>query len=279
MSRKWAMDDVMAKVPALPALPQLVKHILDSLADDNIDLDKLGEKIASDPAVAVRLLAAANSGIFGGKRVSSLRQAMMLLGIGRVKQITLATAIVDRYKAPLPFDSAHLWRHSLAVAVCAQEVARHTGVDPEVAYIAGLLHDIGQLLMFATDPYGYSDILHGQASGTKGLRDSEQEILGLDHAQVGGELASRWNLPDDIVEAIARHHSVSADPPNNELADVVHVAEVLAHALDLGRQAHNRVPPLCDFASARLDIDWNQFSRNFPSIEARYDGALLTLGL
>ena len=83
MIRRLGMDDVMAKVPALPALPQIVKHILDSLANENVDLDSLGSVIASDPAVAVRLLAAANTGMFGGHKVSSLRQAMMLLGIGR----------------------------------------------------------------------------------------------------------------------------------------------------------------------------------------------------
>lgn len=276
--RRLVMDDVMAKVPALPALPQIVKHILDSLANENVDLDSLGNVIASDPAVAVRLLAAANSGIFGGHKVSSLRQAMMLLGIGRVKQITLATAIIDRFKAPLPFDVSYLWRHSLAVAVCAQDIARHAGVDPEVAYIAGLLHDIGQLLIFATDPYGYAEIFSLREEGG-GLAALEDEHLGLNHAQVGGELARRWNLPEDISEAISRHHGIDSEPPTSELADVVHVAAALAHALDLDGSTKNIVPPLCDFAAARLGIDWDQFAAHFPLIEARYDGALLTLGL
>lgn len=279
MIRRLSMDDVMAKVPALPALPQIVKHILDSLADDSIDLDSLGETIASDPAVAVRLLAAANSGVFGGHKVSSLRQAMMLLGVGRVKQITLATAIVDRYRAPLPFDISYLWRHSLAVAVCAQDVARFAGVDPEIAYISGLLHDIGQLLIFAADPYGYAEILTRRGRDDQALDHLERTHLGIDHAQVGGELARRWNLPADIVEAISRHHAINSDPPNSELADVVHVATALAHGLDVDGSKTNCVPPLCDFATARLGLDWREFSSRFPEIEARYDGALLTLGL
>ena len=278
MIRRLGMDDVMAKVPALPALPQIVKHILDSLANENVDLDSLGSVIASDPAVAVRLLAAANTGMFGGHKVSSLHQAMMLLGIGRVKQITLATAIIDRFKAPLPFDVSYLWRHSLAVAVCAQDIARHADVDPEVAYIAGLLHDIGQLLIFAADPYGYAEIFSLREGGGS-LAALENEHLGLNHADVGGELARRWNLPDDIVEAISRHHTLDADPPASELADVVHVAAALAHALDLDGSTNNIVPPLSDFSAARLGIDWDQFASHFPLIEARYDGALLTLGL
>jgi putative nucleotidyltransferase with HDIG domain len=279
MIARLSMDDVMAKVPALPALPQLVRHILDSLANERVDLDSLGNTIASDPAIAVRLLAAANSGIFGGQKVSSLRQAMMLLGIGRVKQITLATAIIDRYRAPMPFDVTYLWRHSVAVAICAQDIARHVGIDAEVAYIAGLLHDIGQLLLFAADPVGYGEVLTQRATLDQPLADIEDRLIGLNHAQVGGELARRWNLPADIVEAIARHHHVGDDSPANALADVVHVATVLSHALDLGNYQNNAVPPVSALAVARLGIEWADYADHFPLIEARYDGALLTLGL
>ncbi len=276
---KLTIDDVMAKVPALPALPQIVKRILDSLSDESVNLDSLGDTITSDPAIAVRLLAAANSGIFGGHHVSSLRQAMMLLGVGRVKQITVATAIIDRYKTPLPFDAMRLWRHSLGVAICAQDIARFAGVNPESAYIAGLLHDIGQLLLFATDAHSYADVMQEAAKGERELVTIERDLIGLDHATVGSELARRWNLPHDIVEAIARHHLIDVNPPNSELADVVHVASALAYALDMGTGQNNRVPPLCDFASARMGIDWQEFATHFHGIEARYDGALLTLGL
>jgi putative nucleotidyltransferase with HDIG domain len=279
MSRHLTMDDVMAKVPALPALPQIVRHILESLANESVDLDSLGNTIASDPAVAVRLLAAANSGIFGGQKVASLRQAMMLLGIGRVKQITLATAIIDRYRAPMPFDVTYLWRHSLAVAICAQDLARHAGIDPEVAYIAGLLHDIGQLLLFAADPVGYADVLNQRVKLDQPLSTIERSHLGLDHAHVGSELARRWNLPADIVEAIGRHHYTGDELPEHALADVVHVATVLSHALDLGNYQSNAVPPVSTLAIARLGIDWADYASHFPVIAARYDGALLTLGL
>ncbi len=273
------IDDVMAKVPSLPALPQIVSRILESLNDESINLDSLGDTITSDPAVAVRLLAAANSGIFGGQHVSSLRQAMMLLGVGRVKQVIVATAIIDRYKTPLPFDAVRMWRHSLGVAICAQDIARHAGVNPEAAYIAGLLHDIGQLLLFAVDSHRYAEVMHKYGEGERDLVTLEIEMLGLDHAQVGGELAKRWNLPKDIVEAIARHHLVDVNPPNSELADVVHVASGLTYALDLASGPNNRVPPLCDYASARMGLDWDQFATHFAGIEARFDGALLTLGL
>jgi putative nucleotidyltransferase with HDIG domain len=276
---KLSIDDVMAKVTALPALPQIVNRILESLNDENANIDSLSDIVAGDPAVSVRLLAAANSGIFGGHKVASLRQAMMLLGIGRVRQITVATAIIDRYSAPPPFDSRRMWRHSLAVAICAQDLARFAGADPETAYMAGLLHDIGQLLLFVTDSVGYVEVLRATASGERDIVSCERELFGIDHAVVGRELARRWNLPETIATAIGGHHEIGADSPETELADVVHVAEGLSHALDLGAVEENRVPAVCDLACARLGVDWGEFADHFPAIEARFDGALLTLGL
>lgn len=273
------INDVMARVTALPALPQIVNRILESLNDERANIESLSEIVAGDPAVSVRLLAAANSGVFGGHKIASLRQAMMLLGIGRVRQITVATAIIERFHTPLPFDSRRLWRHSVAVALCAQEIAINAGLDAETAYMAGLLHDIGQLLLFVTDPYGYADVLRELGSGDEAIVSCEREHFGLDHAEVGRELAARWNLPSAIALAIGGHHDLGNECPPTALVDVVHVAEALAHALDLGRVENNRVPELCDLACARMGIEWRDFLPRFAVLEARYEGALLTLGL
>lgn len=273
------MDDIMAKVSRLPAMPQIVTRILETLNDENANIESLTDMVASDPAVAVRLLAASNSGLFGGHRVSSLRQAMILLGVGRVRQITVATAVIDRFRVSLPFDSRRLWRHSIAVGICAQDIARFADIDPEVAYMAGLLHDIGQLLMFVCDPLAYAEVMRESATGDRSIVDYERARFGMDHAKVGGELAKRWNLPYEIIDAISSHHDICADRSEAELSDVVSVAEALAHALDLGETGTNRVPTLCELASARLGIDWREFADHFPAIEARFDGAVMTLGL
>lgn len=273
------MDDIMAKVSLLPAMPQIVTRILNTLNDENANIESLTETVASDPAVAVRLLAASNSGLFGGHRISSLRQAMILLGVGRVRQITVATAVIDRFRVSLPFDSRRLWRHSIAVGICAQDIARFADINPETAYMAGLLHDIGQLLMFVTDPIVYAEVMHECISGERSMVEYERARFGVDHAKVGGELARRWNLPFEIIDAISSHHDICADRSEAELSDVVSVSEALAHALDLGETNGNRVPSLCELSCARLGIDWREFADHFPAIEARFDGAVMTLGL
>lgn len=273
------LDDVMTRVPQLPALPKIVARIVASLEDDSLNTDTLAELVEADPAISMRLLAAASSAAFGAHGTTSVRQALMRLGIARVRQIVVATALFDRYKLPLPFDCLRLWRHSLAVALCAEDIARYAGLHAETAYMAGLLHDVGQLLMFVADPVDYSEILRQQIADDRPLVEIERSRWGVDHAQVGRELARRWNLPGDIAESIGAHHARDARAPVSEFADVVHAATVLAHALDLGSLPNNAVPPVCDLCCARLGIDWRAFAPHFAGIEARYEGALLMLGI
>lgn len=280
MRSLFTLDQVLERADALPALPQIVTRILNMLGDDAANIEALSTHIVSDPAVVARILAAANAGAQSASgRVSSMRQAIILLGVGRVRDITLATAIIERFRAAPPFDAQQLWLHSVGVAVCAQEVARNAELDVDAAYTAGLLHDVGQLLLFAVDPQAYAGVLRMRTERDIDIVDAEREYLGVDHAQVGGALARLWKLPDAVADAIAAHHASDEIEPENELADAVHVAEVLSHALDLGGGGETRVPHLSDLPCARMGIDWQQFVDQFPRIEARFVSARITLGL
>lgn len=280
MSDRYTLEQVLARADALPALPQIVARILDLLGDEDANVETLSTHIVSDPAVVARILAAANAGALGvSGRVESVRQAIILLGVGRVREITLATAIIDRFSASPPFDAQRLWLHSLGVAVCAREIARGAELDLDVAYTAGLLHDIGQLLLFAVDPAAYSEVLRMKIERDLDIVDAERQYMGVDHAHVGGELARLWKLPEAVADAIASHHASEGNEPENEMADAIHVAEVLGHALDLGGSTTGRVPDLSDLSCARMGIEWPLFAEHFPMIEARFTSARITLGL
>ncbi len=277
------MTQVMAQADRLPAMPQIVLRILDDLADDNANVESLSEHIANDPAVVARLLAAANSAsVSHGKQVTSVRQAMLMLGVKRVRNIVTSTAVIDRYAKAPGFDSQRLWRHSVGVAICAQHIAEQGGLNPDIAYIAGLLHDIGQLLLIAVDPGAYGEVIRLRAERDMEIFEAEREVLGLEHAAVGGELARIWQLPADVADAIADHQANDDCPPATEMGDAVHIAEVLSHALELGIEPGLndviRVPALSELACARMGIDWDEFAEHFPQIEARFDCARLTLG-
>lgn len=273
------LEELVDHAAAIPSLPEIVRHLIHSLDDELADVDTLVHDINADPAIVGRLLAAANSAAFGlSARIDSARQAFLVLGINRVSAIILGAALLDRYHAGSPdFDARLLWRHTFGVAVCARVIAENCGREPETAFTAGLLHDIGQLLMVGVAPAAYARVMTLQREDDMPVLAAEHEVFGYNHAQAGGRLADYWRLPRDIAEAIAAHHE--PDRFDSTLGEIVHLAEALAHGLDLGGSASSRVPAVSDRACARLGIRWRDLAPHFGEIEARYDGLRIALAL
>lgn len=274
------LEKLLEGANALPTLPQVVTHILKTLNDDNADADSLVQHLNTDPVIIARLLAAANSSAFGlSSQVSTTRQAILVLGLETVRTITLATALIEHFgRFTSAFDSRLLWRHSLGVATCARTLAERIGYNPESAFSAGLLHDIGQLLMVAVAPDACAEVRIRMRQFDEPVIDAEQAIFGYDHAAAGSALARLWKLPNDIIAGINAHHTPDSGD-DGEIGDLIHIAEVLSHALDLGEAEQNRVPHVAEIAQLRLGIDWTSLSARFPEIEARYEGVRIALGL
>jgi len=274
-----SLAELSSHAEALPSLPEVVNHLMRSLGDERADVDTLAQHINSDPAIVARLLAAANSAASGlSTRIYSAKQAFLVLGADRVTSIVLASALSYRYDTRSSgFDTRLLWRHSLGVASCAQVLAEAIGIDPDLAFTGGLLHDIGQLLMFIASPLNYVQALELHHQSELSLIAAERSLFGYDHAAAGGELAQWWKLPSEIVDAIAAHHE--PDELGSEIGNLIHVSEVLSHALDLGEQPNNQVPELSELACANLGLSWPKLAPHFAEIEARYDGLRIALGL
>lgn len=273
------LDRLPEHAEALPSLPEVVNYLIRALNDDNANLETLAHHINSDPAIVARLLAAANSVASGlSKRVHSAGQAFLLLGADRIANIILASALIYRYDAHSSGFSAHLlWQHSLGVATCARVLAEQTGIDPELAFTSGLLHDIGQLLMYTASPTHFLQALDRHQHEDIPLFAAERTVFGYDHCDAGCVLATTWRLPTDIVDAIAAHHE--PDGFGSEIGNLIHVSECLSHALDLGELPNNRVPDLSELACANLGLSWPKIASRFPEIEARFDDFRVTLGV
>ena len=274
-----SLQELPAHALKLPSLPEVVNYLTRSLSDEKADADTISHHINSDPAIVARLLAAANSAASGlTTRILSTRQAFLVLGVDRIVNIILASALAYRYDIRHSgFDARLLWRHSLGVATCARVIAEQTGSDPDLAFTSGLLHDIGQLLMYITNPACYLQIIERRLREDVSLPEAERVIYGYDHTDAGKTLASAWNLPAEIVDAISAHHD--PDEIGSEIGNLIHVSEVLSHALDLGEQPNNRVPDLSELACAQLGLSWQTLTKHFAEIEARYDGIRIALGI
>lgn len=263
---------VLQSLPKLPAFPQIVAQVLAALDDEGSSLDTLVNHLQHDPVIAGRILAVANSSSQHGHRaLGGIAAAVSFVGMRRIREIVLTTSLLDLSRQT---RSTQLFReHCLAVGLCAQILAHQFSIDPDRALVAGLLHDIGKLWMSYLHHEQHQQVvalLHEKANT---LCDVERSIFGMDHATIGGIIARHWQLPEDIIEAIAVHHQPD-HPELGKLAAIIHVAESICNGLDLPHREDNQVVDISANALNILGMDWNDdMSDLLGRIDARFQHA------
>ncbi len=216
----------------LVALPEIFIKLNEMVEDPTASASDVGRLISQDPALTARLLRIANSPLYGfPSRIDSISRAITIIGLRGIRDLVLATTTVDMFSR-LRFDFLDLrsfWAHSLYCAVGARLLAaRCNALHLEPFFIGGLLHDIGQLIMLHKLPEMSREAHLRARDGGLPLAQMEREVIGFDHAQVGGELLRFWRLPQNIVSAVAFHHDPAAADSAPLSAAVVHIANHLA---------------------------------------------------
>jgi putative nucleotidyltransferase with HDIG domain len=242
------IDLVVKRVRDLPSLPSILVDLIGSFERDDLDAATLAEKMSRDQALAAKTLRLANSSFYGlpGK-VRTVRQAVVVLGFDSARALAVASSVIATFgdSGFRRIDVAGFWRHSIAAALCARSLARHANVDQDYAFIAGLLHDIGRLVLASSFPDDYAQAVAYCERMDTTMSEAELHVLGVDHQRIGQMLAEAWKFPPAIQRAIGEHHAPAVD----ELCDVpgvVHAANAMVQALDLGGGEHVAVPRLLD---------------------------------
>ncbi|SFU80468.1 HDOD domain-containing protein [Pseudoduganella namucuonensis] len=253
------IDEVIVRVQNLPSLPAVVSELMSAMDQDDVDLNALAGKIALDQALAAKVLRLANSSFYGmPAKVTTIQQAVAVLGLHSTRTLVTACAITGGF-APDPaakLDLAAFWRHSVATAACARALARHLDQQPDTAFTAGLLHDLGTLVLATGYPDVYREAVRHRRARDCQVAEAEAAVFGFDHAAVGSALAARWKFPPQIQEAVAAHHAwPGAAPPARTLALAIHLANAFAHALDLGGEDDELAPPLSPAAWRAAGLD------------------------
>ncbi len=232
------LDDLVRQVRGLPALPDAVTRVIHLTDDPRAGLSDVARALASDQGLAARVLKLANSAFYGSsRRIGTVSEAVVILGMRTTRNLTMATScqeMLEREVQGYFLPRGALWRHSLACAAAAQHLARRAhfrGV--EEAFVAGLLHDIGKVIMSAYLKAEFAQVLTRVARGEMTFSDAEREVLGFDHAEAGARLLERWNLPDSLVTAVRCHHAPSTSA-NSPLAALVHIADTICLTLGIG---------------------------------------------
>lgn len=245
-----AVKTLVSRIDKLPTLPATYQRLVECLKRPDSSMDDVAKIIAMDPSMSARLLKVVNSAYFGlAKPVAEVARAGTLLGLDRLMALVLGQGLFSGAEAPrVPgFSLEALWSHSIATATAAHRIAQEEKLDKETvaaAFLAGMLHDIGKLVLAMGMPNEYARVLEL----SRGRPGSEPELEALElkatHPDVGAYLVGLWGLPNSIAEAIAYHEDPSQALGSFGLPGIVHVADRIANH-----------PEITDPASADLYLN------------------------
>ena len=266
------IEQVISAVRQIPSLSVLVMEILASFDKKDVNFIDLVRKIGRDQGLTARVLQVANSPFYGNSgKIGSIKGAVVVLGFHNVRSLVAAAGLINQFPIsgiPSSFDRLSFWHHNIGVAVCAHHLAKTSGRDEDLAFTAGLLHDVGKLVLDAYFNKNFAAVLARCAADDVTMVMAERAELGLDHAQIGYELTRRWRFPVPIQKAIRDHHNPEYEP--NSLTDLVHVANVLSHMLDFDDRNSDLMPSLSVAAWTRLDMDHDILPMQMAEIERQY---------
>lgn len=251
---------VAAEVGGLVSLPEVATRILQVADDPASTAEDVGRVILQDAALVARLLRAANSPALGMRgQVDTVSRAVVVLGVRQVRDLALGLCATRSF-AGIPtalMDVDAFWHHSLLAALCARQLAQRVPrLRAESVFVAGLLHDVGQLLLCRARPQQEQAalLMTVDAPGEPDLHACEREVLGYDHADVGAALAQLWGLPVHLVECIGFHHRPQDAVAAPLEVSVVHVANSLAVLAEVGSSDWLDAPPVHSLAWQRTGL-------------------------
>jgi HD-like signal output (HDOD) protein len=242
------------KMGELPTLPHVVQKIVLMSNRADTSAEDLGKIIEKDQVLAAKVLKLANSPFYGfPSRIASVSHAVVVLGLNVVKGLTLGATAFDMMKAA---GMEQLWRHSLGVAMMAHILAARIGIkSPEEIFAAGLLHDLGKVVLQAKLPDLGAQVERALKLGDGSRTQAEQEVLGLTHADMAGWLGDLWHLPATLKDPMMfHHHPILARDAETQTA-IVHVADVLVKGMGCGDSGDDLVPPLNQKAWKLMNLD------------------------
>ncbi len=274
---------MVAQLHILPTLPVVRDRLRRTMENPQSSIKDVGAIVGADPVLTARLLQAVDwrRTIFANK-VPGVGKAISVLGFEALRQLVQTQEILDVPQTDAlkggTFPIKNLWLHSVATAIAAQTIATHSSYpDPDECFIAGLLHDIGKLVLQQLFPDRFYGLIAEAQRAQTTLYQCEVESRRASHAVLGRLLAEAWGLPPKIVEAIGWHHTPQLAELHPKIVAVTHMADILARALGWGSGGDPYVPPLKPAALNALNLRTAQVEQVMTAIEAEYPRAAASL--
>ena len=263
------------KVAALPAVALKFSEAIKNPLTSNNDLEKI---VSEDSALAAKVLMISNSALFNfPSKIDTISKAITIIGHKQLSEIILSCSIVAMFKG-IPQDVIDMdmfWKHSIAVATTSRILASYRREQNiEKFFTAGLLHDIGKLIIFVEAPKYATEVITKSANTHELMHKVEKDVLGFDHAKLGAMLLKKWKLPEEIVSTVYYHHMPSISSRDIVGPSIVHIADIITHALQLGSSGEGFVPTLNEKAWKALELDVDILSSVIEQLNVQFAEAV-----
>jgi len=285
LGKKTDIIETLENINSIPTLPTMIERITRLLLNPTTSAEEVGKVITTDQALATKVLRLVNSAFYGfpGK-ISTITHAIVILGFSTIKNVVLTTSIFDAFHKrgdeTEDFDLEQFWRHSIACGAAAQAIAKYLGSnDKEECFIAGLLHDLGKLIVCQYLPDEFSMVLTNARLKEKLFFESEKELFDVTHQEVGAFLTQRWNLPQNLQNAVLFHHTPDPSREHFLMTASVHCADIFVRALDIGNGGDNKIPMMSEQVWRSLGFENNSLIPLFDSIRDEVEKATIFLQL
>ncbi len=275
-SAKAKRQEIINEIPNFPSIPTAAVQARELLQDPEVDFDKLAEIIRVDQALTANLLRIANTIAFSGRRrVDTVDQAIVRLGTRHVSQMIIGLSAAPLMKKEVQgydLGPQELWKHALAVGIGAEQLAQQKDLEvPDIAFTAGLLHNIGKV---ALGTFLDADVEKIRAVAFKkevSFHLAERVVLGIDHAELGSLLLEDWGLSDKLISVARWHHEPDEMPGEHKIVDLVHIADAVAKQAGIGAGTDGLHYGLSDNAIDRLGVTRDDIDQVLLEVESEIE--------
>ncbi len=276
-----SIQETISRISQPPTLPEVVMHLIRVVDDPATSASEVSRIISRDQSLTTSVLKLVNSPFYGmSRQITTLTQATVILGFTAIRNIALTAAMFDEFgvssneEMPGGYSRSGFWEHSIACAIATRCLAGYAAFpDAEQAFIAGLIHDLGKVLL---DEYLHEDFVRALRLAEEEklrIREAEQRIFGTDHTQVGGWLARNWNLPEELVAVIEFHHNPTESTVAPRLAALVHLADIIVRMQGYGHAGDSSNPVIDRMIWVQINISEEALPSILDDIARKYDEA------
>lgn len=270
-----SLQRIVERVKDLPTLPRTVLKISELVNDPKSSAKDLAKVITDDQVLTARLLKLVNSSFYGfPQRISTVTGAIVLLGFDAIRNLLLTTSVFGLFanqSGKERFGMERFWDHSLGCAVGAKAIGDYIRYDKvEELFVSGLLHDIGKIVELLFLPEDFEKIIALVERENLLMIDAENRLLDYTHAEVGALLAEKWNMSSKLVNVIAHHHQPGQAGRFTRETGIVHLADILCRALDMGSGGDQKIPALDEGAWDLLQLNESAIEEIALEMEAQF---------